>query len=76
MCNPDAFPNFASVQIKWAEVENEQTEFVNGLTNELLERNAPISRNTRQIDALDATPGEPLHIPPRPSRFDDAAAEC
>ena len=36
--NPDSFPNVATVQLKWAEVENEQTEFVNGLTDELLER--------------------------------------
>ena len=36
--NPDSFPNVATVQLKWAEVENEQIEFVNGLTDELLER--------------------------------------
>lgn len=36
--NPDSFPNVATVQLKWAEVESEQTEFVNGLTDELLER--------------------------------------
>ncbi len=36
--NPDSFPNVATLQLKWAEVENEQTEFVNGLTGELLER--------------------------------------
>jgi uncharacterized damage-inducible protein DinB len=39
--NPDSFPNVATVQLKWAEVENEQTEFVNRLTNELLERMLP-----------------------------------
>ena len=39
--NPDSFPNVATVQLKWAEVENEQTEFVNGLTDELLERMFP-----------------------------------
>src|SRR6266852_5988880 len=26
--NPDAFPNVAAVQLKWAEVEKEQAEFV------------------------------------------------
>ena len=36
--NPDSFPNVATVQLKWAEVENEQTEFVSGLTDELLQR--------------------------------------
>jgi len=39
--NPESFPNVATVQLKWAEVENEQTEFVNGLTDELLERMLP-----------------------------------
>ena len=39
--NPDSFPNGASVQLKWAEVENEQNEFVNGLTDEPLERMLP-----------------------------------
>jgi len=39
--NPDSFPNVATVQLKWAEVENEQNEFVNGLTDELLERMLP-----------------------------------
>jgi len=39
--NPESFPNVAAVQLKWAEVENEQTEFVGGLTDELLERMLP-----------------------------------
>jgi uncharacterized damage-inducible protein DinB len=39
--NPHVFPNVASVQSKWAEIEKEQTEFVNQLTNELLERMLP-----------------------------------
>jgi uncharacterized damage-inducible protein DinB len=39
--NPDSFPNLAMVQLKWAEVENEQTEFVNSLTDELLQRMLP-----------------------------------
>jgi uncharacterized damage-inducible protein DinB len=41
------FPNLASVQSKWAEIEKEQTEFVNQLTNELLERMLPF--RTTQI---------------------------
>jgi uncharacterized damage-inducible protein DinB len=36
--NPDAFSNVAAVQLKWAEVEKEQTEFVNHVTNESLEQ--------------------------------------
>jgi uncharacterized damage-inducible protein DinB len=36
MFNPDAFPNFTAVQFKWAEVEKEQAEFVNGVTDQSL----------------------------------------
>jgi uncharacterized damage-inducible protein DinB len=39
--NPDSFPNVGTVQLKWAEVEKEQTEFLNGLRDELLERMLP-----------------------------------
>jgi uncharacterized damage-inducible protein DinB len=39
--SPDAFPNVTAVQAKWAEVEKEQTEFVNQLTNERLEEMLP-----------------------------------
>jgi uncharacterized damage-inducible protein DinB len=45
--NPDAFPNVAAVQLKWVEVEKEQTEFVNRLTNKSLEKMLPF--RTRQI---------------------------
>jgi uncharacterized damage-inducible protein DinB len=40
--NPDMFPNIAAVRSKWEEVEKEQTEFVNRLTNEALEKMLPI----------------------------------
>src|SRR6266481_10130837 len=33
---PSAFPDVAAVQLKWAEVEREQVEFVNRVTNEFL----------------------------------------
>lgn len=33
---PDAFPDVEAVRVKWAEVEKEQTEFVNRLTEEAL----------------------------------------
>lgn len=39
--SPEAFPNLASVRLKWREVENELAEFVTGLTNESLERVLP-----------------------------------
>src|SRR6266436_4211878 len=39
--NPDAFPNVAAVHSKWAEVEKEQAEFVNRLTNESLGKMVP-----------------------------------
>jgi uncharacterized damage-inducible protein DinB len=39
--NPDAFPSAAAVQLKWAEVEREQAEFVNCVTNESLETLLP-----------------------------------
>jgi uncharacterized damage-inducible protein DinB len=45
--NPDAFPNVAAVQVKWAEVEKEQVEFVNRVTNESLE--TILSFRTTQI---------------------------
>ncbi|HKW63832.1 MAG TPA: DinB family protein [Candidatus Acidoferrum sp.] len=35
---PDAFPNVDAVRRKWAEVEKEQTEFVNRLTDEALRK--------------------------------------
>jgi uncharacterized damage-inducible protein DinB len=45
--NPAGFPTFAAAQSKWAEIEKEQIEFVNQLTNELLERMLPF--RTTQI---------------------------
>src|SRR6516165_954909 len=38
---PDAFSDAAAVQLKWAEVEKGQTEFVNRLTDKLLETMLP-----------------------------------
>jgi len=40
---PDGFPNVASLKSKWAEVEREQVEFINGVTNESLKKMVPIS---------------------------------
>jgi uncharacterized damage-inducible protein DinB len=39
---PSAFPDVAAVQLKWAEVERDQVEFVNRLTNESLARMLPV----------------------------------
>jgi uncharacterized damage-inducible protein DinB len=47
LLNPNAFPDFAAVQLKWAEVEREQVEFVNRVTNESLGRMLPV--RTTQI---------------------------
>jgi uncharacterized damage-inducible protein DinB len=45
--NPKAFPDLASVQSKWAEVESEQLDFVNRVTNESSARMLPV--RTTQI---------------------------
>jgi uncharacterized damage-inducible protein DinB len=39
--NPDAYPNQVAVQTKWTEVEKDQAEFVNRVTDESLERMLP-----------------------------------
>ena len=38
----NAFPGLAAVQLKWAEVERDQAQFVEGLTNESLQRMIPV----------------------------------
>src|SRR3984893_14172788 len=45
--HPHGFPNLAAVQVKWAEIEKEQVEFVNCVTNESLEKMIPF--RTTQI---------------------------
>jgi uncharacterized damage-inducible protein DinB len=39
---PVAFPNIVALQLKWAEIEREQTEFVSGLAEEALEKMLPV----------------------------------
>jgi uncharacterized damage-inducible protein DinB len=39
---PIAFPKLPAVQLKWAEVEREQVEFVNRVTDESLQRMLPV----------------------------------
>ena len=41
--NSDSFPEISRVKSKWAEVETEQLEFVNGVTNQSLGKMLPIS---------------------------------
>jgi uncharacterized damage-inducible protein DinB len=45
--NPHAFSNVAALQVRWEEVEKEQIEFVNRVTNESLETMLPF--RTTQI---------------------------
>ena len=45
--NANAFPDLAAVKLKWEEVEREQVEFVNRVTNESLGRMLPV--RTTQI---------------------------
>jgi uncharacterized damage-inducible protein DinB len=49
--NPDGFPSVAMVQLKWAEVEKEQADFVSGVTNESLENMLPF--RTTQVRLAD-----------------------
>ncbi len=39
---PNSFPDLAAVQVKWAEVEREQVDFVNRVTNESLASMLPV----------------------------------
>lgn len=39
---PEAFPDFAAVQGKWAEVEKQQIEFTNDVTDEALRKMLPV----------------------------------
>ncbi len=72
--HPNALPELAAVRLKWAEVEREQIEFVNGVTNESLGRILPLSHHTNQSGVPDATCGEPFHEPSGLSGTDDTAA--
>jgi uncharacterized damage-inducible protein DinB len=48
--NPTAFPNIAAIQLKWAEVEREQTEFVSRLTDEALGTMLPL--RSKQVSLM------------------------
>jgi uncharacterized damage-inducible protein DinB len=49
---PQAFPNAAAVQRNWAEVEKEQAEFLNGVTNESLRRMIPFRTTQASLAQL------------------------
>jgi uncharacterized damage-inducible protein DinB len=49
---PEAFPNAAVVQAKWAGVEKEQAEFVNGVTDESLGRMLPLRKTQISLGHL------------------------
>ena len=44
-----AFPDVAAVKAKWTEVEQEQIAFVNGLTDEALQRMLPMGSSSRSF---------------------------
>jgi uncharacterized damage-inducible protein DinB len=50
--HPDRFPNFTAVKSKWAEVEKEQVEFVDGVTNESLQKMLPIRTTQVSLASL------------------------
>jgi len=50
--HPNAFPNVAAVQRKWAEVEKEQAEFVSRVTNESLGRMLPLRKTQVSLGHL------------------------
>jgi uncharacterized damage-inducible protein DinB len=50
--NPNAFPNVSAVQLKWAEVEKAQIEFVNRTTNDALERMVPFRTSRVSLGLL------------------------
>ena len=49
---PDGFPNVGALRLKWAEVEKEQTEFVDCLTDEALRKMLPIHKTQMSLAHL------------------------
>jgi len=50
--HPDKFPNVAAVQLKWAEVEKEQIEFLDRLTDEELQKLLPFRTTQVRLSQL------------------------
>ena len=72
---PDAFPNVAAVQLKVGRSRGRTNRVRESYDNRILGNKAAFSQNTSQIGALDATSGEPFHLPSRSNCTDDAAAQ-
>lgn len=49
---PDAFPDAAALRAKWAEVEEEQTEFVDSVTEEALGKKLPVLKKQLSLAHL------------------------
>ena len=52
MFDPNGFPNAAAVRLKWVEVEKEQIEFLNRLTDEASRRMLPIRKTQLSLAQL------------------------
>src|ERR1700683_3560385 len=50
--SPNSFPDLAAVQLKWAEVEPEQVDFVNRVTNESLASMLPVGTTAISLGHL------------------------
>ena len=50
--NPNKFPDHAAVHSKWAEIEKQQLDFVNRLTNESLQRMLPVRETQIRVAHL------------------------
>ena len=50
--HPDAFPDVVAVRRKWGEVEREQAEIVNGVTNESLGKMLPFRKTQASLAHL------------------------
>ena len=57
-----SFPNIAAVQLKWGEVEKEQVEFVNRVTNESLEKMVPFRKTQITLMHLMQHLATPLRV--------------
>jgi uncharacterized damage-inducible protein DinB len=50
--NPDAFPDLDAVQLKWAEIERVQIEFIDGVTDEFLRKLLPFRTTQVRLSSL------------------------
>ena len=71
--NPHTFPDFAAVQLKWAEVERTD-RICESRNRRFPAQDASRSHHTNQSGAPHATFGEPFQLPSRASLAHDAPA--